>query len=142
VFDLPTIPTIPIPLAGGGVGQLDQDTGNVYNSTGSLLGNMNKTPSSQIPSSPAAAGTAGAGVKYPTGSPTLDSLEEWASGLVQRTPLGHWITLEDLVFIVLGLLLLAAAFFSFRQTQTVIKSSVKNVRGAIDTKAAAALAAA
>jgi hypothetical protein len=80
---------------------------------------------------------------------SLGSLASWASGLVNRKDNPDegfsGISLEDLVFIAVGLILLAAAVgsfvFTFNQTKSVGKTIIKTARGAADAKLAATLAA-
>lgn len=72
-------------------------------------------------------------------------LAEWASALVSSPTEATGLSLEDILFIVVGLVLLAAAFFTFHETQSVIKQATRTARGAADkltSKAAEAAAAA
>jgi hypothetical protein len=78
---------------------------------------------------------------------SLGKLAQWASALVSSAnpaePLG--LSLEDLLFVVVGLVLIAAAFFTFHETQQVLKKATRAARGAADkvtAKAAEAAAAA
>ena len=78
---------------------------------------------------------------------SLGKLTQWASALVSSAnpaePLG--LSLEDVLFVVIGLVLIAAAFFTFHETQSAIKQVTGSVRGAADkitSKAAEAAAAA
>lgn len=78
---------------------------------------------------------------------SLGKLAQWASALVSSAnpaePLG--LSLEDLLFVVVGLVLLAAAFFTFHETQQVLKKATRAARGAADkitSKAAEAATAA
>jgi hypothetical protein len=119
---------------------------------------------SPAPSSPApvtASQTASAAAKEASssssgGSPTspgvmssLGSLSSWAAALVSRkdnTESGFaGVSLEDIIFIAVGLILLAAAVgsfvFTFNETKSISKTIVKTARGAADAKLAAALAA-
>ena len=128
------------------------------------------TPSlSPAPSSPApitASQTASAAAQASTAAPSstsspatspglLDSAKKlfswatWAGDVVSRqdNPESGFtgISLEDLIFIAVGLILLAAAVgsfvFTFNETKSVSKTIVKTARGAADAKLAAALAA-
>jgi hypothetical protein len=82
------------------------------------------------------------GVPKTDASPTrasdyLRTLEEWAANLVSHQDdesAGHvGITLEDIVFVILGLLLIAAALFSFKTTQTFAKEFSKSAMKAAMT---------
>jgi hypothetical protein len=117
----------------------------------------NPTPAPTTTAAPAIAAAPSSPTTNPAAAPAsspssrgvlgnLAQLEQWAADLVTRQPdQGGGLSLEDLVFIVLGVLLIAAAVFSFvftfNQTQQVVKSGVKAARGAVDAKVAAALAA-
>ena len=76
---------------------------------------------------------------------SLGTLAKWAAALVSSPTETTGLTLEDILFIVVGLVLIAAAFFTFHETQSVIQKATKTVRGAADkitAKAAEAAAAA
>ena len=78
----------------------------------------------------------------------LLSWGSWAGAVVNRQDNPDegftGVSLEDLVFIAVGLILLAAAVgsfvFTFNETKSVSKTIVKTARGAADAKLAAALA--
>lgn len=59
-----------------------------------------------------------------SGGGNLATAKEWFDAIVSRalTP-NSWLTLEDLIFLVIGLILIAAAVFSFKGTQTVIEQA-------------------
>lgn len=119
-----------IPVSMGGVsGNLDQ-FGNILNAAGQQIG--------VVPNSVADVGTAGAptpptapqsgilgwlnkgmnALDSVTGAPNADN----PSG-GQKSVLG--IHLQDLVVIIVGIILIAAGLFSFKQTQTIIQTGGK-----------------
>lgn len=64
---------------------------------------------------------------------SLASLEQWASNLVTRnTSPNTGITLEDIVFVIVGLILIGAGVFSFKGTQTVINTVTKTAAKAAE----------
>jgi len=66
----------------------------------------------------------------------LAKLEQWASNLVTRTTTPNTgITLEDIVFVIVGLILIGAAVFSFKGTQTVIDTVTKTASKAAEVAA-------
>lgn len=70
----------------------------------------------------------------------------WAADLVNRDKPPHGgVSLEDIVLILLGLILLASAvvglIFTFDATKQTAKTITKTARGVVDAKAAEALAA-
>jgi hypothetical protein len=76
---------------------------------------------------------------------SLGTLAKWAAALVSSPTETTGLSLEDILFIVVGLVLIAAAFFTFHETQSVIKQATRTARGAADkitSKAAEAAAAA
>lgn len=94
----------------------------------------------------------GSGVPVTQQSPTratgasnyLSTLESWAASLVERsTEPAKGVSLEDIVLMVLGVLLIAAALmamvFSFKETQSLVRSTVKTARGAADKAVVAAI---
>jgi LPXTG-motif cell wall-anchored protein len=88
-------------------------------------------------SSSAAAG----GSSSPGAIGSLVALEKWAAGIVTRsTAPTTGISLEDIVLIVLGILLVAGALFSFKQTKNVVQTITKNARGAADKAVSSKLA--
>jgi hypothetical protein len=125
------------------------------------------TPSlSPAPSSPApltasqttsgaakAASSSSSSPSSPSSPSLLDSAKKmfswatWAGDIVSRqdNPDAGFtgISLEDLIFIVVGLILLAAAVgsfvFTFKETKSVGQTIIKTARGAADAKLAAAL---
>lgn len=129
-----------------GAAQTTTDTlGNIFDAAGQHIG--------VVPGSIADVGTVGnpnaktsqssSGVPKTNASPTrasdyLKALEEWAANLVSRSdePDTSGVTLEDIVFILLGVLLIAAALFSFRTTQTFVKEFSKSAaKAAMETAA-------
>lgn len=129
--------TIPITTSTGLSGDLDS-LGNIWNKAGQYIGNV-KSQSTTAQSPPVSPGPSS---PPPTASTDyLKTLEKWAAGLVSDQTTGGGLSLEDLILIVLGLMLIGAAVFTFRDTQNVVKTITKTARGAADTKLAAALAA-
>jgi hypothetical protein len=133
---------------------------NLWIKLADLTGNPTTAPaSSPIATATTAAPTTTAAPSSTTAAPSsgggllsnLAKLEQWAADLVTRQPDpqssgGAGLSLEDLVFITLGVLLIAAAAFSFvftlKETQNVVKGATKAARGAVDAKLAPVVAAA
>ena len=125
--------TVPFTNSSGITGNLDA-AGNLWNEAGQYIGQVTATgpQMSGTPTPLTVAGTAAtpaassststgivSGLAQSIGS--LAKLEQWASNLVTRnTAPNTGITLEDIVFVVVGLILIGAAVFSFKGTQTVI----------------------
>jgi hypothetical protein len=109
--------TVPITTSSGINGAIDT-AGNLWNEAGDYMGNVSSSPAA--PATPAASSsTLGAAAK----------LTQWAAGLVSRsTAPGTGISLEDIVFIVLGLMMMGAALFTFEQTKTVVKNVTDTVK--------------
>jgi LPXTG-motif cell wall-anchored protein len=147
MFSLPSLPpiTAPVALPSGDAGHLDAATGDVFNQAGEWLGNLNKTALANMPSSPATASSpAAAGKPASSGAGALTALvtlEKWAAGLVSRSSEPNTgLSLEDIVFIVLGLLMLAGALFTFKETKTTVQNITRSARGAVDKVASTKLA--
>ena len=71
---------------------------------------------------------------------SLGTLAKWAAALVSSPTEKTGLSLEDILFVVIGLVLIAAAFFTFHETQSVIQKATKTVRGAADKAVLAAVA--
>jgi hypothetical protein len=130
---------IPFTNANGVSGVLDSQ-GNMWNAGGQYIGQLTGTPAPTTPApGPAASSTVSAG------APANQSLTSYAADMlaaplnsIKQSPLAKWFglpSLEDVVFIVLGLLLVAAAIFGFKTTQDAIQNVTRTA-----TKAAAAAA--
>lgn len=128
-----TIPAI-TPMGPG----LIDSVGNIWNEAGQYIGNAaNGLENALNPPTPAAAvggipnqpsGAVGPQTKQSKGAiASAVALEEWAAGIVSRTSTGTGLSLEDIVFILLGLLLVAAAVFSFKETRTAISNVTDTV---------------
>jgi hypothetical protein len=128
---------IPFTNANGVSGVLDS-LGNMWNSGGQYIGQLTGTPA---PTTPAASPSS----TVSAGAPANQSLTSYAADMlaaplnsIKQSPLAKWFglpSLEDVVFIVLGLLLVAAAIFGFKTTQDAIQNVTRTA-----TKAAAAAA--
>lgn len=120
---------------------------------------ISPAPSSPAPITASQTASAAAQASAPTSSAAkstgildqaknLLSWGSWAGAVVNRQDNPNegftGVSLEDLVFIAVGLILLAAAVgsfvFTFNETKSVSKTIVKTARGAADAKLAAALA--
>jgi hypothetical protein len=120
---------------------------------------ISPAPSSPAPITASQTASAAAQAPAPTSSAAkspglldqaknLLSWGSWAGAVVNRQDNPDegfsGVSLEDLVFIAVGLILLAAAVgsfvFTFNETKSVSKTIVKTARGAADAKLAAALA--
>jgi hypothetical protein len=120
---------------------------------------ISPAPSSPAPITASQTASAAAQAATPTSSAAkspglldqaknLLSWGSWAGAVVNRQDNPDegftGVSLEDLVFIAVGLILLAAAVgsfvFTFNETKSVSKTIVKTARGAADAKLAAALA--
>jgi hypothetical protein len=120
---------------------------------------ISPAPSSPAPITASQTASAAAQASAPTSSAAkstgildqaknLLSWGSWAGAVVNRQDNPDegftGVSLEDLVFIAVGLILLAAAVgsfvFTFNETKSVSKTIVKTARGAADAKLAAALA--
>lgn len=108
--------SLPVTMADGTSATIDS-LGNLTSSTGTSLGSVPGTPT----------------------LPTLPSLGSLASGLTSAagtvanatSRLVFGFSLEDGIFIVLGLLLIAAGIFSFKSTAPVVESFTGGVRDAV-----------
>lgn len=120
---------------------------------------ISPAPSSPAPITASQTASAAAQAAAPTSSAAkspglldqaknLLSWGSWAGAVVNRQDNPDegftGVSLEDLVFIAVGLILLAAAVgsfvFTFNETKSISKTIVKTARGAADAKLAAALA--
>lgn len=127
---------MPVTTSGGLTGDMD-GVGNIWDAAGQYIGNAKSkilTPSTSSSSTG-------------TSSSPLATLEEWAAGIVSRKQLAPGLapglmTLEDIVLIVIGLMLIGAAVFTFRETQQVVKQVTRTVRSTADRAITAAAAAA
>jgi hypothetical protein len=138
--------TIPFTNSSGITGNLDA-AGNLWNEAGQYIGKMTSS-GPQMSGTPTPLTTAGTAASSSTGTSTgiiagvaqsigaLAKLEQWASNLVTRsTTPNTGITLEDIVFVVVGLILIGAAVFSFKGTQTVINTAAKTAAKASEVAA-------
>lgn len=107
---------------------------NYGTSLSSILGVSSSTQLSSIPS-----GVGNAGAANPTSTTSLSSSISSGVGNAIKNflfPGTSGIGLEDIIVIVVGLLLIAAGIFSFKQTQTVIQNTTSRVRDGVRTAAA------
>lgn len=138
-----SLPTSVVPPGG-----YSDASGHIYNSEGIYVGNL----PSPLTAAPATSQSTASTPKTDT-SPTvassgtnyLQTLEQWAANLVDRnTQPSKDISLEDIVLIVLGVLLVGAALvamvFTFNETQRLVKSATKTARGAADAAIVGAVA--
>ena len=93
-------------------------------------------------SPPGAAAPTPAAASSPGLYGSLGTLAKWAAALVSSPTEATGLSLEDILFVVIGLVLIAAAFFTFHETQSVIQKATKTVRGAADKAVMTAAAAA
>jgi hypothetical protein len=142
---MPVGPTIPTTLSTGVQANMDS-LGNLWNSAGQYIGNMTAISSglspmpTPAPSPSAATSAANTTPSSATPSPSaasspLATLEKWAAALVDRGTTKGGITLEDMVLIVIGLMLVGAAVFTFKDSQTVIKNVTKTASKAAELAA-------
>jgi hypothetical protein len=126
-----------------GITALMDSVGNIWNNAGQYIGKMTSqgpqlsgTPPLTVAGTAAtsttssSSSTPGLASSLVTGVKGLATLENWAAGLVTRTQTaGGGLSLEDLVLIVLGLILLggAVATFAFKGSETVVQAASSGV---------------
>lgn len=150
---LPDLAALSAQAAQSATAALQSDTPDMFDNLWVKLANITGHPTpaptatapitSTAPSSPSSTAAAPTSTPKAQGGGVLGSLESWALGLVTPTgDQGGGLSLEDLVFIVLGVLLIAAAVFSFVFTFDQAKGVGKEfIKGAVEGGKAAALAA-
>lgn len=119
--------------------------GNLWNEAGQYIGQMgvNGPVLAGMPTSGSTITTGGTSAPPPAAAPAAASgssssattnylaiIEKWLANLVTGG-----VSLEDIIFVVIGLMLLAAGVFSFRGTQTVIKTAAKTAGHAAELAA-------
>jgi hypothetical protein len=135
--------TIPMTTSTGVSGSMDS-VGNIWSEAGQYLGNVatifdntqtpSPVPAPTVPSTSTTAKTSGSSTSTSPGSGSaLATLAKWAAGIVTGS---KGLDLEDMVFIVLGLMLVGAAVFSFKETQTVVQNVTKGASKAAELAAA------
>ena len=145
---LPLLQGVPVILPDHTTATLNQDTGEVTDAAGGVLGNLNSTSLSNIFSKPSSSSTVPA-QKTPAvtaSTPDFSALQDWS----KKNPFGYsgktitesisdakntllhpvdaaasLIFTSRLVFLIVGLLLIAAGLMQFRATQTVINTGTK-----------------
>jgi hypothetical protein len=138
-------PLSPLPTFGQTVDAL----GNIFDAAGNHIGvKPGSIADIGTPNRGTATSQTSSGVPTTNASPTQANdwrakLQGYFDSLSHSDPGTH--LLEDAIFIVLGLLLVAGAIFSFvftfKQTQQVVKAATGKARGALDAKVAEALVA-
>ena len=122
-----SLPSLP-PLTG--------DTSWIDNPTG-----MEGLPTPIAPARPStsSATPASSSAAAATSTPTagyLSQLEQWAAGLVNKATVpSTGLSLEDIIFILVGLILVAAAVFSFKGAQTVVQTVSRTASKAAEAAA-------
>ena len=143
---LPDLAALSAQAAQSATAALQSDTPDMFDNLwvklANITGHPTPAPTAAAPitstaSSPSSTAAAQAPAPKAQGGGALSQLEAWALGLVTpKTDQGGGLSLEDLVFIVLGVLLIAAAIFSFRPAQDFAKEFSRSaVKAATETAA-------
>lgn len=96
--------------------------GNLYGTSGQIIGTVPGTSSSAAAPSSAGSGIAAARGIDPSGNPYVATSPGGYSNSITQWIGAH---VEDFVFIIIGILLIGAGVFAFKGTQTVVENAGK-----------------
>lgn len=138
---LPLLSGIPVVLSDHSIADLNQDTGDVTDAAGNLLGNLNQSSLANIlakPTSNSNTPTTTPATTTPAATTSvfqdnlnklmhpIDAAKSAANTLAHPLDAASsFIFTSRVIFLVVGLLLLGAGLFQFKTTQTVIEMGTK-----------------